>query len=276
MDIWKARKCDIDIIKYIYELYENKDIPSEITKNMQMVILPNEIDYEKVDNYLKAIRQDLKKIFLTIENIEKIYKETQNYFDDSESIGLFIEYIFGKYRAILDYVYIIADLTLPIEYSKSKLRDYEKFNELLDYLKNSICDDRPKSILNTFWFSDIRKTRNSIIHNGSTCLVFKDKKEKTFQIYDLEVNELVVDKEMYLHNGNCIYYDYYLTLNMSYLIYFIDVVFSLIVKRGKISEETKKQGEILHLGQRFSDHLKQDTYMNYVKDIINSYYRTAN
>lgn len=276
MDIGKARKCDIDIIKYIYELYENKDIPSEITKNMQMVIFSNEIDYEKVDNYLKAIRQDLKKIFLAIEDIEKIFKETQNYFDDSETIGIFIEYIFGKYRAILDYVYIIADLTLPIKYSKSKLRDYEKFNELLDYLKNSISDDGQKSILNTFWFSDIRKTRNSIIHNGSTCLVFKDKKEKTFQIYDLEVNELVIDKEMYLHKGNCIYYDYYLTLNISYLIYFIDVVFSLIVKRGEISEETKKQGEILHLGQRFFDHLKQDTYMNYVKDIINSYYSTVN
>lgn len=276
MNIRKARKCDIQIFEYIYKLYENKDIPSEITKNMQMVSLPDKIDYTKVDNYLKAVRQDLKKIFLAVEDIEKIYKETQDYFYDSESIGLFIEYIFCKYRAILDYIYKIADLTLQINYSKSNLKDYEKFNELLDFLKNSIFDGRQKSILNTSWFSDIRKTRNSIIHNGATCLVFKDKTEKTFQIYDLEINELVVDKEMYLHEGNCIYYDYYLALNISYLIYFIDVVFSLIVERGIISEEAKKQSEILHLGQIFSDHLKQDTYINYVKEIINCYYGTVN
>ena len=261
MDIRKARKCDIEILKYVYELYEKKDIPSEITKNMQMVLFANEIDYTKVDNYLKAVRQDLKKIFLAIDDIEKIYKETQNYFDDSESIGILIEYIFGKYRAILDYVYKIADLTLPIVYSKNKLRDYEKFNELLDFLKKNISDDKRERILNTFWFSDIRKTRNSIIHNGATCLVFKNKSEKTFQIYDLEVNELVVDKSIYLHERNCIYYDYYLALNMSYLIYFIDVVFSLIVERGKISEEAKKQSEFFHLGQRFFDYLKQDTYI---------------
>lgn len=271
MDIWKAQECDIKIMSHIYELYKDKDIPSEITKDMQMVSFSKEIDYQKVDNYLKAIRQDLKKIFLAIENIEKIYKETQNYFDDSETIGLFIEYIFSKYRAILDYVYKVADLTLMITYSKNKLRDFEKYNQLLDFLRKSIPNDERRNILNTKWFSDIRKTRNSIIHNGATCLVFQDQEEKTFQIYDLEVNELVIDKEMYLHKGNCIYYDYYLALNVSYLLYFINVVFSLIVEKGKINEDIKMQSKILRLGQRFAGQLKQDTYMDLVRNIINSY-----
>lgn len=271
MNISKAKKCDIKIMSCVYELYKDKDIASEITKNMQMVSFPKEINYQNVDKYLKAIRQDLRKIFLAVENIEKIYTETQNYSYDRETIGLFIEYIFSKYRTILDYVYKIADLTLTIEYSKNKLRDYEKFNELLDSLKENIPDDERRKLLNTTWFSDIRKTRNSIIHNGATCLVFQDKTKKIFQIYDLEVNELVVDKEMYLHEGNCIYFDYYLALNISYLLYFINIVFSLIVEKGTINEEQKELSERYgFLGENIG-HLKQDTYMALVGQIIHSY-----
>lgn len=271
MDISRAQERDITIMSYIYELYKDKVIAEELTKDMLMTSFPKDVDYQKVDNYLKAIRQDLKKIFLAIENIEKIYKETQNYSNDSDTIGLFIEYIFSKYRAILDYVYKVADLTLTITYSKNKLHDYEKYNELLDFLKNSIPNDKRGNILNTAWFADIRKTRNSIIHNGATCFVFKDREDKTFQIYDLEVNELVVDNQMYLHKGNCIYYDYYLSLNVSYLLYFINIVFSLIVEKGEISEDVKTYNERLCLGQRNLDHLYQDTYMDLVRNIINLY-----
>lgn len=274
MNLKYSRKSDIDIMKYISYLYEDKDISQKIVENMYLVDFENEINYEKEENYLKAIHQDLNKIFVTMENIEVIYRGTHGFAYGRETVGIFIEYILNKYRAILDYVYKIADCTLNLHYSKKNLRDYEKYNELLDFLKNNISlGDNRRRILNTEWFSDIRKTRNSIIHNGSTCLVFGGVKEKLFQIYDLDVNELVVDGDTYLHDGNCIYYEYYITLNISYLLYFINVVFSLIVEKGKINEERKYIAEYYKKKQIYFGHHPQEIYVKLLKKIVGSYYK---
>lgn len=271
MNLKYSKRSDINIMRYIAFSYENKYISREIVKDMYFVELEKEIDYEKEENYLKAIHQDLNKIFITMENIEEIYKNTKGFVYCMETVGIFIEYILNKYRAILDYIYKIADCTLDVTYSKKKLKDYEKYNELLDFLKSSISpDDERRKILNTEWFSDIRKTRNSIIHNGSTCLVFAAK-EKLFQIYDLDVNELVVDSDTYLHKGNCIYYEYYITLNLSYLLYFIEVVFSLIISKGKINEERKYMTELFNKSSIISSNNPQEIYVRLLQKIVNSY-----
>lgn len=273
MNLKYSRKSDIDIMQHISELYEGKDISREIVEDMYLVDFEDEIDYEKEENYLKAIHQDLNKIFVTMENIDGIYKDSYAFVYGRETVGIFIEYILSKYRSILDYVYRIADCTLKIHYSKKYLTDYAKYNELLDYLKDNIpLEDERRKILNTDWFFDIRKTRNSVIHNGSTCLVFGGK-EKLFQIYDLDVNELVVDGDTYLHDGNCIYYEYYIVLNMSYLLYFINVVFSLIVKKGKINEERKTINEYFKKKQIYFEHHPQEIYVRLLKKIVNSYYK---
>ncbi len=271
MNLKYSKKSDIDIMRYIVSLYDNKHISREIVKNMYLVDFEKDIDYEKEEKYLKAIHQDLNKIFVAMENIEEIYKNTKGFVYCMETVGIFIEYILNKYRAILDYIYKIADCTLNVTYSKKKLRDYEKYNELLDFLKSNIpLNDERRKILNTGWFSDIRKTRNSIIHNGSTCLVFGGE-EKLFQIYDLDVNELVVDSDTYLHNRNCIYYEYYITLNLSYLLYFIEVVFSLIVSKGKINEERKYLSELVYKKSIILGKNPQEAYVELLKKIVDSY-----
>ncbi len=272
MNLEYAKERDIDIMQHVCTMYKDKDISREVVKNMYLVDLENEFDYVKEENYLKAIHQDLNKIFVAMDDIEIISKERVGCDYINETIGILIEYILNKYRAILDYIYKIADCMLDVPYSKSNLRDYEKYNELLDFLKDNIpFDDNRRNILNTEWFSDIRKTRNSITHNGSTCFVFYNIEETLFQIYDLDVNELVIDGDTYLHEGNCIYYEYYITLNLSYMLYFIDTVFSLIVNQGKINEERKELTEKLEKMAIYIGKRPQETYVDILNKIVNSY-----
>ena len=272
MDIRRARECDMNIIKEMFDLYKGRDIPVELTKQIQITKFSVHTNEKNVDEYLKAIRQDIRKIFLIVSEIEKLFdSESEDNCENSQIMALLIEYIFSKYRSILEYVYQIADLVLEISYSRNNLKDYEKYNEILAFLKKNVQEEEKKKVLNTKWFSDIRKTRNSIIHNGATCIVFSDKKELMFQIYDLDTKELVIDKNMYLHNGNCIYFGYFVVLNISYLFYFINIVFSLIAQTGEINLELETMFKLACPEKGISEHILQDMYMKLVKNIIDEY-----
>lgn len=166
---------------------------------------------------------------------------------------------------------------MVVVYSGSKYKENGKkftsdeiYNMKLDYLKSLIDDDRNK-ILNDKWFQGIRKTRNSIIHRGATCLVFGDSSNKLFQIYDLEVEELVWD-DIYLYSGNCVHFDYFIILNIAYLAYFIDSIFSIILSEIHYEENTDPitQHIINDMFNYVGD--KQKAIMNWNKNIIDGYY----
>ena len=254
------------VMKEVKRLYSNKNISYEVTKLIQISDFKN--NDNKIDLYLKALRQDLNKIFLVIDKIDNIYENYENESSvkyESNLVAIYIEYIFGKYRTILDYIYKIADVILNVRYPKAKLKDYERFNILLDLLKNKIKADSYKAnLLNTLWFNDIRKTRNSIIHNGATCMVFDNSKKKLFQVYDLEVNELIFDMNIYLHDGNCIYFDYYITLNLSLLIYFIKEVFDLLASEGNINDDRRYIYEKAITGVCDDDNFCQKSYIKWL------------
>lgn len=285
MDISKARINDIKRLKWLYEKYCNQDIPILLTNKMQLCnkfsLSPKQL--HDLDNYLKAIRQDMRKIFLSINNIDRIYssypKQGRKELlpSDKETIAIYIEYIITKYRVIIEYTLKILDMV--VEYrgamfkgNRKKLTHTDLYNMKLDYLKRLISNDDRRRILNDEWFESIRKTRNSIIHNGATCLVFDGGKEKLFQIYNLEVDELIVD-DFYLHTGNCIYFDYFISLNLANLIYFIDSIFSVVLEKigYDYNEETDSIVELIVSPALNTVSDTQKCVMNWVDNIIKMY-----
>lgn len=279
-NIIEANINDIETIKWFYEKYSNIDIPTLLTYKMQMCNNFKLTDKQlfDLDNYLKAIRQDIRKIFLSIQNIETVYStyEGKNNLadNDRESVAIYIEYIITKYRVIIEYTLKILDMVVVYSGSKNKengkkYSSDEIYNMKLDYLKSIIDDDRNK-ILNDKWFQGIRKTRNSIIHRGATCLVFGDSNKKLFQIYDLKVDELVWD-DIYLYDGNCVYFDYFIILNIAYLTYFVDSIFSIILTEIRYEESDDP------MVQRIKNYMfsfvgdKQKTVIRWAKDIIDEY-----
>lgn len=75
MYISEARYNDIERLKWFYDKYSKTDIPTLLTHKMQLCnqfALSGE-QLNEMDNYLKAVRQDLRKIFLSIQNINQIY-----------------------------------------------------------------------------------------------------------------------------------------------------------------------------------------------------------
>lgn len=282
IDISKASINDINRLKWFYEKCSQTDIPTLITHKMQLCNQFNlsEEQLYDMDNYLKAIRQDIRKIFLSVQNINLIYssyeeKENKNLLDqERETIAIYIEYIITKYRVIIEYTLKVLDMI--VEYSGKKVKENGKkltsieiYNMKLDYLKSLIGDDR-RAILNDQWFQSIRKTRNSIIHNGATCLVFGESKEKLFQIYDLEVEELIRD-DFYLYTGNCVHFDYFITLNIAYLIFFTDSIFSIILEEIGFDEKIDPLMQPLLNSMLYTVDDKQIYIMDWVKNIINTY-----
>jgi len=282
MDISEARYNDIERLKWFYDKYNETDIPTSLTYKMQLCnqfALSGE-QLNEMDNYLKAIRQDLRKIFLSIQNINQIYsfyenRKNENLLDNErETAAIYIEYIITKYRVIIEYTLKILDMVIKysgkmIKENGKRISAVELYNMKLDYLK-SLIDDERRAILNDKWFQSIRKTRNSTVHNGATCLVFGDSKEKLFQVYDLETKELVID-DIYLYTGNCAHFDYFISVNMAYLIYFIDSIFSVILEKINYEENIDLLMKPLLNSMLNSIGNKQECVLNWVKNILGMY-----
>ncbi len=58
-------------------------------------------------------------------------------------------------------------------------------------------------------------------------MIFENKNEPLFQVYDLEVNDLLIADE-FLSNGRVISCKYFIAVTVSYLVYFIDTIFQLL------------------------------------------------
>lgn len=282
IDISKANINDINRLKWFYNKCKETDIPTLLTHKMQLCNKFNLSDEQlyDIDNYLKAMRQDMRKIFLSVQNIDSIYslyknQEKKNLLDDErETIAIYVEYAITKYRVIIEYTLKVLDMI--VKYSGKKVKEngkiissVEMYNMKLDYL-NSLIDDERRTILNDKWFQSIRKTRNSIIHNGATCLVFGESKEKLFQIYNLEVEELITD-DFYLYRGNCVHFDYFISLNLAYLTYFIDTIFSVILTQIGYDEKIDPMMEPLLNSMLNTVGDKQSSVMGWVKNIITAY-----
>ena len=115
-----------------------KDVPSE--------------DYKKLDYKLKAIRQDFSKIFITISIINKTFHAYQKdkyipaYKADggnqaAEELECLIEYLFAKYRVILEYIQQILEICIPPKFNEQQKiifselkKGHKKYNFLLKHI----------------------------------------------------------------------------------------------------------------------------------------------
>lgn len=173
------------------------------------------------------------KLFYSVIHIHEIQKDNDfmNKYNQTSFVGtMLIEYPYIKISTIWDIAYQIAEKLTKLKNSKgNKYEQLEK--EFINYAEK--CN-----YLNLSWYKNINKIRNRIIHGGiKTTSLYLNKDNKgeiknrlCFQLYDNQLNDLVVTSYYYTnkYNNNINFTDNYFALYTSmlysYLIDFFDFI----------------------------------------------------
>ena len=246
----------LDLIKEDYVFHKS-------TFELQNAFFCNLSDenYKRVDYLLKATRQDFSKILTIMNCIEStfsMYRDDafkREYFEMNdialEEIGCHIEYLFTKYRVILEYMEEILEICIPPILSDDKKEEY---NEMVnkkgakakaarfDYLLECIStdDNEGKKILNTDWFQDFRENRNFLVHRGAGCIVYGDKNELLFNVMridEMEREDILCIEEYFLTDNGLIKYHRFWGIMLSELIVFCEIIFNFLLDNACIPEE---------------------------------------
>lgn len=216
----------------------------------------NEEFYKRIDYNLKAIRQDFRKILTVMSLINERYEEfirEEHKFSFKNDIGCLIEYLFIKYRVILEYIYKILKEILFLDFTQKEEKkfnkqksNYEKFQYLLNYI---VEKNKDNSNLDIKIFKEIIDDRNSLIHNGATCVVYYDYREEDNKYLKFKINSLdELDKEIEIKKENfyqtekgLLIYDFYWGLYISKLIVFLENIYRFILDKGILNNEKKEK-----------------------------------
>lgn len=251
---------NIKIINQAHSLIKNEYAFQKNTIYLQTTFWDgvSEEDYIKMNYKLKAIRQDFTKILVIMNVIDTTYSKYQrsefvptyiSIMDNqaTEELGCFIEYLFAKYRVILEYIQQIMEICIPPRLNETEREKYEqikkshkKFKFLLNYIAENIEDE--SCVLNMEWFQNLRIDRDFIIHDGATCLVFGDKENLLFKVMTtdaLDKEDDVIDL-FYSNENGLVDYVRYWGLQISKLIVFGEIVMSFLIEIGNLPEDKKK------------------------------------
>ncbi len=283
------KACEnIEIIKQAFSIIKNDYAFQKSTMYLQSSFFDGVADenYAKIDYKLKAIRQDFTKILVIMNCIDRTYSAYQsNEYTPSytsvmdnqatNELGCFIEYLFAKYRVILEYIEQILEICIPPRLNDIQKKEYDtrkkahtKYKFLLKYIAENI--GKTSSVLNMEWFQNIRIERDFIIHDGATCLVFGDKENLLFKVMTTDA----LDKEesepdiFFLNEKGLIYYVRYWGLQISKLIVFAETVFEFLISIGNISDDAKLLLSLPYLQGRNKFVDKDGTEFNDIQDVL--------